>query len=82
MKIKNYIIENSWLTSPSGEATKIVFYYSREETKRYHENNLLHGYSLINQMSGKYKQLIGLDYELNDKAVYTKIINAYIKGEI
>ena len=58
-----------------------IFYYSPKETKRIHLDNLKH------KREGRdfkpyLRQLIGMDSELGNKRLYTKIINMRIKGEL
>ena len=58
-----------------------IFYYTPEETK------ILHIANLKCKREGKdfspyLKQLIGMDRELGNKRLYTKIINMRIKGEL
>lgn len=65
------------LVRPDGRAGTIVFYYTPERTKE------LHKFNLDNEGSTqRYFQLIGLDFELKNKAVYRRLINAYISGEL
>lgn len=71
-----------WLMKPNGEHSTVVFYYTPEKTKEYHKLNLKYGFSDLNTAKGLYHQLIGLDFNITNKTVYNRLINAYIKGEI
>lgn len=88
LTINNWLIEKEdnretyWITTPAGMSSSVVFYHSRQETKIHHKQNLKAGYSLLNRMRGLHKQLMGMDFELTNKRVYTRFINAYIKGDI
>lgn len=62
------IENNSWYYNTG------IFYYTPEETKGHHKNNLFYAYG--------HKQLIGCHSKITNKKLYTKIINAWIKGEL
>lgn len=55
-----------------------LFYYSPAETKDLHRQNLKYDWSFINQVKGLYTQLIGVDAEITNQRVYTRLINLYI----
>lgn len=86
MRINNYAIwkqnNRTWIMTPRGNCSPVVFYYTPEETKKYHRQNLKFGWSFHNEVTGVYKQLIGLHFDLKNRSVYRRLINAYIKDEI
>ena len=81
INIRQYIFSNNggkysryWLIGLH-ISTPITFYYTPEETKRLHRNNLMLGFA------PGFKQLLGADFNIPNY-IYTRIINAYIKNEI
>jgi hypothetical protein len=81
IKIANYKIElkgkKIYIHEPSGWFTNNgIFYYTREETKKLHSKNLK------NKPFNVYKhnQLVGMQTDIVNKRVYTRLINAYIRG--
>lgn len=55
-----------------------IFYHGSKDTKMFHKANL----KRERESYGQYYQLIGMDSEITNKRVYTRIINARIRGEL